>query len=310
MKKVYDPYYGALGHIGSALIRALPKYINCHKIILLDNLATSRYPSLFNLPKGVNYVFRECDVRDDFSSLVNDSVDIVIHLAALTEPKLSQEKPDEFIQYNEKATSSVLRFTKEKSAKLIAISSTSIYSKSGKSLDENVDKSFTSGQTPYAKCKLVEERMIFQYNSSIAPIILRFGTIYGTSIGMRFHTAVNKFCWEAVFKGHIPIWETALNQLRPYLALEDAVQAIIHSVINKDMNGGIYNVVSNNSTVNDIVSIIQEYKPSVEVSLVKSDIMNDLSYSVSCHKLCSTGFYPTGSMRYSIHETMKILGGI
>ena len=116
MKKSTILITGALGHIGSALIRSLPKYINCHKIILLDNLSTSRYPSLFNLPQDVNYVFRECDVRDDLASLVNDSVDIVIHLAALTEPKLSHEKPDKFIQYNEKATSSILRFTKEKSA--------------------------------------------------------------------------------------------------------------------------------------------------------------------------------------------------
>ena len=191
---------GALGHIGSALIRALPKQISCNKIILLDNLSTCRYPSLFNLPKDVNYIFKEYDVRNDLTSLVDDSIDYVVHLAALTEPKLSQEQPDDFIRYNEKATRNILKFSEEKSARLISISSTSIYSKSGKYLDENVDKSFMNGQTPYAQCKLLEENMIVKSNSSIHPVILRFGTIYGTSIGMRFHTAVNKFCWEAVFK--------------------------------------------------------------------------------------------------------------
>ena len=43
-------------------------------------------------------------------------------------------------------------------------------------------------------------------------IILRFGTIYGVSSGMRFHTAVNKFCYQAAFNKPLTVWKTALNQ--------------------------------------------------------------------------------------------------
>ena len=55
-------------------------------------------------------------------------------------------------------------------------------------------------QSPYARCKLKEEnyiKKIFkskQINDKFN--ILRFGTIFGYSPGMRFHTAVNKFCWQ------------------------------------------------------------------------------------------------------------------
>ena len=45
----------------------------------------------------------------------------------------------------------------------------------------------------------------------------RFGTIFGASPGMRFHTAVNKFCWQAVMGQPITVWSTAYDQKRPYL---------------------------------------------------------------------------------------------
>ena len=41
---------GALGHIGSALIRALPNRFAGAEIVMIDNMATLRYPSLFDLP--------------------------------------------------------------------------------------------------------------------------------------------------------------------------------------------------------------------------------------------------------------------
>ena len=42
---------GALGHIGSKLIRALPDEFLNSDIIMIDNFSTCRYPSLFDLPK-------------------------------------------------------------------------------------------------------------------------------------------------------------------------------------------------------------------------------------------------------------------
>ena len=41
---------GALGHIGSRLIRELPAMFPEAQIVLIDDLSTQRYCSLFNLP--------------------------------------------------------------------------------------------------------------------------------------------------------------------------------------------------------------------------------------------------------------------
>ena len=56
-------------------------------------------------------------------------------------------------------------------------------------------------------------------------IILRFGTIFGISPGMRFHTAVNKFCFQASIGEPLTVWRTAYDQMRPYLYLNDAMKA-------------------------------------------------------------------------------------
>ena len=37
---------------------------------------------------------------------------------------------------------------------------------------------------------------------------------------MRFHTAVNKFCLNAVLKENIPVWGNAMELYRPYLSLK------------------------------------------------------------------------------------------
>jgi len=41
---------GALGHIGSQLIREIPLVMPDVEVVMLDDLSTQRYCSLFNLP--------------------------------------------------------------------------------------------------------------------------------------------------------------------------------------------------------------------------------------------------------------------
>ena len=52
---------GALGHIGSRLIHDL-KPGDFTEVVLVDNMATQRYASLFNLPSGVPFRFVEADI--------------------------------------------------------------------------------------------------------------------------------------------------------------------------------------------------------------------------------------------------------
>jgi dTDP-D-glucose 4,6-dehydratase len=54
---------GALGHIGSKLIRLLPQQFDNVELIMVDNLSTQRYCSLFDLSGTARYSFVESNVK-------------------------------------------------------------------------------------------------------------------------------------------------------------------------------------------------------------------------------------------------------
>jgi UDP-glucose 4-epimerase len=138
-------------------------------------------------------------------------------------------------------------------------------------------------------------------------ISCRFGTIFGVSTGMRFHTAVNKFCWQAVMKKPISVWSTAYDQKRPYLDLLD-ISIVISHIIKKDLfDGEIYNVITQNSTVREVVDIIRDFVPDLEIEFVDNKIMNQLSYEVLSEKFKATGFVPKGDLRKGIEKTISLL---
>ena len=124
---------------------------------------------------------------------------------------------------------------------------------------------------------------------------------------MRFHTAVNKFCWQAVMNRPLTVWKTALHQKRPYLDLVDALNAI-EVVINKYLfKGEIYNVLTKNLTVNDILEVINKEVPDLNIVMTESDIMNQYSYEVSVQKFQNEGFIITGDENKAISETINML---
>ena len=69
---------GALGHIGSKFISKIKKN-EFNKIIIIDNLYTQRYCSLFNLNKNINLKFIEKDILDVSIEKYFTDIDIVRH---------------------------------------------------------------------------------------------------------------------------------------------------------------------------------------------------------------------------------------
>ena len=108
----------------------------------------------------------------------------------------------------------------------------------------------------------------------------------------------------------ISVWKTAFDQKRPYLGLNDAIQCI-RLMINGDLCcGEVFNVVSSNNTVREIVELITESVPNVTVKFVDSLIMNQLSYEVLGHKVCALGFKPRDNLSTAIKETVSALNGV
>lgn len=303
---------GGLGHLGSYFVRDLAKHLPVSEIIVLDSLMTQRFSSLFHLPKKPKIRFYEKDVRDiDILYLSQlGPIDYVVHLSALTDASGTLKKRDFLFSNNLDSTKLVVQVCKELNIPLIFPSTTSVYGSQCTLVDETCDELLP--QSPYAECKLEEERVILDaFTQGLRAVILRFGTIHGVSEGMRFHTAVNKFCFQVATGQPISVWKTALDQKRPYLALSDASKAVAHVIKESMFTGEIYNVVTNNHTVREIISSIKESTAKeCEINFVESKIMNQLSYEVSNEKFELTGFTFQGDLKRDVEETMNLLFGI
>lgn len=295
---------GALGHIGSYLIEKLPFVFNDSKFILVDDMSASRYCSLFNLPKG-NFTFIEGKVINvNWENFIRNA-DVVIHLAALTDAAGTSDRPDLVYRNNLDSTKFVADMCLKHNVPIIFPSSTSVYGSQSLLVDEECLE--LAPQSPYADSKIQEETYLKElFVKGLKGVILRFGTIHGASKGMRFHTAVNKFSWQAITGQPLTVWETALDQKRPYLALEDAVSSLLNIVSNKYFDNKLYNIVTENLTVRQIVDELKLYIPNLEVRLVQHKIMNQLSYEVSNQKSIKLGIAYKGSYKKSIKETIEL----
>ena len=300
---------GAIGHIGSYIVRDLGVQFPKAEIVMIDNMMTQRYASLFNLPPLGNYHFIEDDVNSIDLKTVFSGANVVIHLAAITDATGSFDRAEELENNNYQSTVKVANACIETGASLIALSSTSVYGTQNDVVDEDCSEEELLPQSPYATTKLKEEKLIAKLckEKGLKAIHCRFGTIFGASAGMRFHTAVNKFCWQAVMGRPISVWSTAYDQKRPYLDLLDASRAIELIIKNNIFDGRVYNVLTNNSTVREVVDVIREFVPDIEVGFVDSKIMNQLSYEVLDNRFKSQGFISAGSLRRGIGETVSLL---
>ena len=301
---------GCCGHIGSYLVNNIHKIKKIKKCFIVDNFNSTQINSLFNSNKKNNLKFYNLDLTKKSSLSKFNKIDYVVHLASMTNAAGSFNKKNEMYKNNIECMKNIINFCKVKKSKLIHISSTSVYGKQAALVDETCEEKFLKPQSPYADIKLIEERMLQKASKNINYITYRFGTISGVSSGMRFHTAVNKFCLNASLNTDITVYKTALNQYRPYLSLVDAFK-VFKFTIEKDLfKNDIYNALSENCTVNQILQKIRKSKKNIKVKFVSSKIMNQLSYHVAKDKLDKEGLYLKNKIIYDIEDTMKLLKNI
>lgn len=137
-------------------------------------------------------------------------------------------------------------------------------------------------------------------NDRFAPVILRFGTIYGLSPRPRFDLVINLLAARAVCEKRITIFGG--GQWRPFIHVDDAAEAILkyleaplHAV-----KGQTFNVGSDdqNYQIAQLGDIIKELIPDVEV-IHQGDDVDKRNYRVSFAKIRKhLGFTP----RYTVAD--------
>lgn len=302
---------GALGHIGSRLIREIPNALPGAHILMIDDLSTQRYCSLFDLPKAGRYRFVQADVLEaDLGPLFGDA-DAVFHLAAITDASSSFQRKEETELVNFSGTDRVARACLEAGVPLVFLSTTSVYGTQKDVVAEDCPAEDLVPQSPYAESKLRAEGLLRDLGAhGLRSVTLRLGTIFGVSPGMRFHTAVNKFVWQACMGEPITVWRTALDQRRPYLDLADAIRALLFVLEGDHFDGEVYNVLTTNNTVAEILEAIRIRIPDVQVEYVDAPIMNQLSYTVAREKFEALGFEFKGDLTAGLGDSIELLRNV
>lgn len=301
---------GALGHIGSHLLRNFNLIDENVTFVAVDSLLTERYPSLFNLESNRMTRFFAKNISKNLAFLepFGKTSSMIIHLAALNNMDQVGIDEETLVENNLRGTQNIIEYAARYNLPIIFPSSTSVYGVSGIDLKE--DSELGNTENPYARIKKLEENLNNKYFADGGTgAILRLGTIHGTSSGMRFHTAINKFCFQIMVQEPIEVWETALTQYRPYLGIQDFGRALTHLITNKLLQGDTYNLASSNYRMNDLLSIFEEILgQKLNISLVRSLRMNHLDIAVSCQKIERTNFHFTSDVKRDISETLSVLG--
>jgi UDP-glucose 4-epimerase len=300
---------GACGHIGSYFVHNLHKIKKIRHAILIDNLETQRYTSLFNLKDKKKISFFQIDLTKKNSLKNFKNIDLIIHCASLTNAAGSFSTKKIMYKNNLACMKNIINFCVKKKTKLIHISTTSIYGKEADLINES-DNYLIKPQSPYAEIKLIEEKMLKRVNKKIKYNTFRFGTITGISRGMRFHTAVNKFCFEAALNKKITIYKTALNQYRPYLSLRDSFKIFKFCIEKNFFKNETYNALSGNYSVKEIVKSIKKFKKNAKITFISSPIMNRLNFKVSRKKLKTEGLSLDSNIDIDIKNSLNLFKNI
>ncbi len=208
--------------------------------------------------KNKKFQLIEADIRDGaaMDKTVGDSVEIIVHLAALAGVRPSIAQPLLYADVNVNGTMVLLEAAKKhKVGNFIFGSSSSIYGNNEKvpfSENDNVDFPIS----PYAATKKAGELICHTYHHlyGIHITCLRFFTVYGPR--QRPDLAIHKFAKLIEQNKPIPVYGDG-TMMRDFTYIDDIIDGTV-AAIDKCEGFNIYNLgESRPITVNDLVTEIE-----------------------------------------------------
>jgi nucleoside-diphosphate-sugar epimerase len=294
---------GGAGYIGSAL---LPKLLDHgHHVRLLDLFLFGKEP-IVNVIGHPNLQIVHADFRhvDRIVQAIN-GMDEVIHLGAIVGDPACSLDQELTVEVNLMAVRMIAEVAKGSGIRRFCFASTcSVYGASDEILDE---RSHLHPLSLYARSKLASEKVLMQMaDDEFAPVVLRFGTVYGLSGRTRFDLVINLLTAKAVKEGKITVFGG--GQWRPFLHVNDAAFALLKAVEAPIdlIHGQVFNVGSNeqNYQLGDAAHIIQSFVPQAEVLDMGADT-DFRNYRVDFSKIKKMfGFTPEWTLEQGIKQVI------
>ena len=262
---------GGAGYIGTELVYSLAQQKEVSNIIIYDNLSRNNYNLFINgkMPNYEKVSFVKGELLDSRQlKKVLDGVDIVYHLAAKVTTPFANTDPHFYEQVNHWGTAELVYALESSDVKkLIYTSSTSVYGSSKKAVDESVEP---NPKTFYGISKMRGEEHVQRLGDKMNTIILRCGNVYGYSKSMRFDAVINKFVFEANFNKKITIHGDG-RQHRSFIHI-DQIKAALSRLAITDIDTGVYNLVTRDLIVLDIVDELKQQIPELEFIFVNQHL--------------------------------------
>lgn len=306
---------GGAGYIGSLLTSELLRAN--YRVTVLDSLLFGG-ESLVPFLHHPNFQFVKADVTE--SRAVKDAVkdgwqkpDAIVHLAAIVGFPACQAVGRQVAwRYNVDATKSVFGQAVDLGVERFVFAST--YSNYGLSKDGEpvTEESPLNPQSIYAETKIAaEEFLLSQKESSCAPLLFRFATLYGISPRTRFDLIVNQFVLEAFTKRELIIYQRGYS--RSFVHIRDAVRGVMMGLEaeRSKVCGEIFNLGTENGNYSkdDIVRLILKRMPETIVEykdLTFGGDMRDITVSFAKIKRV-LGFETTLDVDDGIRELLFAL---
>jgi len=291
---------GGAGYLGSILVPQL--LARGHGVRVLDTFAF-RDASLAASQNHACELIRG-DIRStpDLSNALR-GCNAVVHLAGIVGDPACDANPQLASEVNLDATRTLIHLAaKSGVARFVFASSCSVYGASDSTLDE------TSSLNPlsiYAQAKIDSEQFLLSARSAtFAPVILRFGTLFGLSPAMRFDLVVNLLVARAAATGRITLFNE--DQWRPFLHVEDAARAVLACLdaASSIVSGQIFNAGSPdlNLRIRDVGDAVQRLIPGTMVDRFENHA-DRRNYRVSFGKIQrALGFSPGRTLDSGIAE--------
>jgi UDP-glucose 4-epimerase len=173
---------GGAGFIGSHLTDHLSNIKKIKKITVIDNLNDGSKKNLSNALKSSKVKLIKADIRN-LKSISNyfKNIDVVVHLAAMSDIVPSIEEPINYLETNFNGTLNILECMKKYNVnKIVYAASSSCYGIPKRVPTEENEK--INPMYPYAFSKYIAEQLINHYSTvyKIKYLSLRLFNVYGT----------------------------------------------------------------------------------------------------------------------------------
>jgi nucleoside-diphosphate-sugar epimerase len=294
---------GGAGYVGSAL---LPKLLDKgYKVRLLDAFIFG-HEAIADWENHSNLEIIEADFRHlEVVVGAMQGMDAVIHLGAIVGDPACALNEEFTVEVNVLATKMIAEVAKGQGIKRFIFASTcSVYGASDQYLDE---RSHLNPVSLYARSKIACEKVLLDLRSDdFAPVILRFGTIYGLSGRTRFDLVVNLLTAKAVVSDVITVFGS--DQWRPFLHVDDAAKSVFFALGARPelIEPAIFNVGSDeqNYTLRQVGEIINRFVPRAQLILNDNDV-DRRNYRVNFSRIRThLGFTPSWTLEQGITQVM------